>query len=279
MKILTILKQFLAIGVLLLFVTSCGKKNVELDTAEQSVSEILRDHDEAPIYNSHVVAKIQKDGHEYQFVAIGDEGDLVILEKLYGEAEENFEHSNVADEDTPYDVFLRITDNNVEVPLRIAETVDESEIENSNRQITTSSSRLEILDPEYSDYNTEDRGCYDVGYNGFRNSYCMSGGNRYDRRFCENWLQTWDYQGSAVGNGSNPPRLKKVRTWTNVLCGTTTVKIHKQTGHYTYPLVYQVNFNNGIWYCNYHASSGEYWHVHRITSGGSKFRAFTRFCN
>lgn len=96
-KNLSILKHFIAIAALLFIVTSCSKnEEIEVNTSDQEIP-FVGDPDAEPIFATYEVAIIQKDGHEYVFEAIGDEGDMVIVEKLYGSAEDNFEASGVAE--------------------------------------------------------------------------------------------------------------------------------------------------------------------------------------
>jgi len=276
MKNLSFLKQFLAIGALLLIITSCGKKDVEVDTSEQQF-EI--DETALPAEPAHEVARIQKDGHEYIFEVIGEGNDIVVLEKLYGEAEESHEETQITEEATPFEVFISLTDENVKVPLRIAATVDESTLASSNREINESSSPLEILDSAYSVWDIEDRGCYDVGWTNFYQTYCGGQGMYYplpqERKYCDRGTKI------VLSRHSGDLKCKKVKTWTNSICGNTLVTVwstRDPNGGGPMTRKYQKSFPNGIWYLNYYSGASEYRRVHRtVTTNNTKFRAFTKF--
>ncbi len=273
MKNLSILKQFMAIGALLLIVTSCGKKEIETDAS-------LQPTDDEYVDTSIEVATIQKDGHEYQFIALGEEGEMVIIENLYGLAAENYEDTGIADDATPYDVFMSLTNEDVKVPLHIAATVDESVIAASNREIAESPAHLMIEDPNYStEIMTEDRGCYDVGWTNFFETYCGGQSSYYslpqERKFCDRGLKI------VLARDSRDLKCKKVKTWTNSVCGNTLVTVWRSRDAYSGgPLTkkYQKSFPNGIWYLNYYSSTYEYFRVHRtVTSNNTNFRAWTKF--
>lgn len=273
MKNLSILKQFMAIGALLLIVTSCGKKEIEVDAS-------LQPPDDEYVDTSITVATIQKDGHEYQFIAIGEEGEMVIIENLYGLAAENHEDTGIADDATPYDVFMSLTNENVKVPLRLAATVDESVIADSNREIAESPAHLMIEDPNYStEIMTQDRGCYDVGWTNFYETYCGGVSSYYElpqeRKFCDRGTKI------VLARDSRDLKCKKVKTWTNSICGNTLVTVWRSTASNGGGLLtkkYQKSFPNGIWYLNYYSSTFEYYRVHRtVTSNNTQFRAWTKF--
>ena len=275
MKNLSILKQFIAIGALLFVVTSCGKKDVEVDTAEQQ-DEIPEHLLGEPVLPSYEVATIQKDGHEYLFEAIGEEGDMVIIERLYGAAKENLENSGVADGLNPFEAFLLLTDDNVKIPSRIAATVDESVIAASNREIDVSISPLEILDPNYSN-ETEDRNCVDMGSNNFENQYCYPYiNNSSNRSFCHaSARNSWH----IVNSGS---RFKKVRTYTHVANGTSIwIRITQDNGGHFYDKIYQKELRCGTWWVNLFPNTSKRREVHRTPRFPDNviFRSYTRFSN
>ncbi|WP_299890721.1 hypothetical protein [uncultured Lacinutrix sp.] len=290
MKILNNLKKYLVLATLALFIASCEKTEIieESPNNEQELNETPTDDAVFPTEVSEIakeIAKIQKNGHEYRFIAVGENDDMVVIEKLYGMAEKNSESSNIDGELTPFEIFIALTDAAVKVPERIAITAKESIYKNSGRQIDKSNFPVEILDVNYSDSLTQ-KGCYDVGYTGFRNSYC--GGTPVtstptDIRFCDNGLWTSNTRNSHYG-GSWRER-DDIQTWTNVVCGLTRVQFYawKSSGiwpfnSYSWHLQYQVDFTNGIWYANYYTSDYTERQVKRTrpTNSGS-FRAYTRF--
>ncbi len=265
------------------------------DHEEELQDEQLQEANETPtkdaIYPTEVsetsleVAKIQKNGHEYRFIAVGENDDMVVIEKLYGNAEKNNEDSSLEGDLTPFDIFVSLTDANLQVPERIAKTAEGSALTNSGRHISESLAPVEILDPNYTD-STIEKACYDIGATGFRNSYC--GGTPVvstptDIRFCDNGLWYSNTRNSSYG-GSWRER-DDVQTWTNVKCGLTRVQFYawKSSGiwpfnSYSWHLQYQVDFTNGIWYAYYYTSDYTEREVRRTrpTNSGS-FRAYTRF--
>ncbi|WP_298546306.1 hypothetical protein [uncultured Aquimarina sp.] len=265
------------------------------DREEELQDEQLQEVHETPtkdaIYPTEVsetsleVAKIQKNGHEYRFIAVGENDDMVVIEKLYGTAEKSNEDSNLGEDLTPFDIFVSLTNASIQVPERIAKTAEGSALANSGRQINESLAPIEILDPSYTD-STIEKACYDVGSTGFRNSYC--GGTPVtstptDIRFCDNGLWYSNTRNSHYG-GSWRER-DDINTWTNVKCGLTRVQFYawKSSGiwpfnSYSWQLHYQVDFTNGIWYANYYSSDYTEREVRRTrpTNSGS-FRAYTRF--
>ncbi|MFD2561400.1 hypothetical protein [Aquimarina rubra] len=268
---------------------SCDNKEEELQ--DETLQKVNETPTEDAVYPTEVsetsleIAKIQKDGHEYRFIAVGENDDMVVIEKLYGIAEKSNEDSSLGEELTPFDIFVSLTNTKLPVPERIAKTAEQSALANSGRQINKSLAPLEILDPNYTDTGIQ-KACYDVGSTGFRNSYC--GGTPVvstptDIRFCDNGLWYSNTRNSYYG-GSWRER-DDVYTWTNVVCGLTRVQFYawKSSGiwpfnSYSWQLQYQVDFTNGIWYAYYYTSDYTEREVRRTrpTNSGS-FRAYTRF--
>ncbi|WP_299248119.1 hypothetical protein [uncultured Aquimarina sp.] len=265
--------------------------NHEEELQDEQLQEVNETPTEDAIFPTEVsktsleVAKIQKNGHEYRFIAVGENDDMVVIEKLYGTAEKSNEDSNLGEDLTPFDIFVSLTNASIQVPERIAKTAEGSALANSGRQINESLAPIEILDPSYTD-STIEKACYDVGSSGFRNSYC--GGTPVtstptDIRFCDNGLWNSNTRNSYYG-GSWRER-DDINTWTNVKCGLTRVQFYawESSGiwpfnSYSWQLHYQVDFTNGIWYANYYSSNYTEREVRRTrpTSSGS-FRAYTRF--
>ncbi|MDY8137317.1 hypothetical protein [Aquimarina sp. 2201CG5-10] len=263
----------------------------EEDLQEEQAQEINDTPTKNAVFPTEVsdisfeVAKIQKNGHEYQFIAVGENDDMVVIEKLYGTAEKNNETSNLEKDQTPFDIFVSLTNKNILVPERIAKTAEGAALQTSGRTIEKSERLLEILDPNYVE-SIQQRACYDVGSTNFRNTYC--GGTPVvstptDIRFCDNGLWYSNTRNSYYG-GSWRER-DDVQTWTNVKCGMTRLQFYawKSSGiwpfnTYSWHLQYQVDFTNGIWYANYYTSDYTEREVRRTrpTNSGS-FRAYTRF--
>lgn len=266
-------KQFLAIGALFFIVTSCDKNALEIDpSAEQLQMEIPTDDTDAHLEASYEVAKIKKDGNEYIFEAVGEENEMVMLIKVSEFAEENDEVYRIAESDNPFEAFIALTDDNVKIPLSIAKTVDESLVAASKREISESSSSLEILDTN-DNTKASSRGCYDVGATNFKKQYCRSDywiASSNDIRYCDQWKKSGRQIRSAKG-------IKKIRTWTNVICGPTKIYLttyDRYSGFYVKN--YEKSLSNGIWWVNRYYSTAKHRGVTRWSYSGTH-RAFTRF--
>jgi len=209
---------------------------------------------------------------------------MVVLEKLYGEAEKNVEDSNMNGLN-PFELFTFLTDASVSVPNRIAITAEESTVNNSRRQISTSIAPVEILDPNFVE-TTSRMACYDVGYTAFRNTHC--GGTPVvstpsDIRFCDNGTRTSLTRSSYYGGDWK--ELDDIQTRTNVICGITRLQFYAWQSSGIWPfnnwawnLYYQVDLQNGIWYINRYTSTNTERRVKRTVIGNTgKFRAYTRF--
>ena len=284
----SIFKSLVAVCLLSIAFYSCDNQTEDLQE-EEALQEINTTPTEEAVLPtevsqiSEIVATIQKDGHEYRFVAIGNNDDMVVIEKLYGDAEKSNEASTITQDKTPFDIFVSITKQGLEVPERIAITAKGTALQDSGRKIQAVEKTIEIKDPNFSTNNTQ-KACYDVGYTNFRNSYC--GGTPVvssptDIRFCDNG--TWTSLTRSSYYGGSWRELDDTYTWTNVICGLTTVQFYawKSSGiwpfnSWSWQLEYQVEFTNGIWYANHYTSNNTERQVRRRASGGS-FRAYTRF--
>ncbi|WP_438710140.1 hypothetical protein ACSTS3_13295 [Aquimarina muelleri] len=236
--------------------------------------------------HSRLVAKVQKQGHEFSFIALGEEDDIVVIERLYGDAYSNQEKGVIKNEElTPFDVFVQVTDNNIEVPDRIAKTASKEALKASNRQIQKFEKQVEILDANYVELNQK-AACYDVGATNFRNTYCYApvSSTPSNIEFCDEGARTSALTRESYFGGSWR-ELDDTRTWTNVICGRVRVQFYawEKDGiwpwsDYKWFLKYQVDFDNGIWYANYLTSSNtERKVVRKRTSGTGSYRSYTRF--
>lgn len=236
--------------------------------------------------NSRLVAKVQKNGHEFSFIALGEEDDVVVIERLYGDAYNKQEKGVIKNEKlTPYDIFVKVTNKNVEVPERIAKTASEGVLKSSGRQIQKSEKPVEILDANYNKF-AQKAACYDVGATNFRNTYCYApvGSTPSNIEFCDEGARTSPLTRNSYFGGSWR-ELDDTRTWTNVICGRVRVQFYAWEKDGIWPwsnhkwfLKYQVDFDNGIWWANYLTSSNTERKVvrTRISSTG-KYRSYTRF--
>ncbi|WP_299443089.1 hypothetical protein [uncultured Aquimarina sp.] len=269
---------------------------VACDTHEEELpDEQLQELQETPTKNakyvnelnqtSFEVAKIQKDGHEYHFIAVGDEEEMIVAETLYGDAAKNAEESLHSIDQSPFNLFVSLTASSVSIPERISKTAKDSELQQSGRNVEKSDVLLEIKDPNYTDISTE-KACYDIGSTDFRNIYC--GGvpvvsTPTDIRYCDNGL--WYSLTRSSIYGGDWKELDDTYTRTNVVCGLTRLQFYAWENTASWPfsdwkwvLKYQVDLPNGYWYYYYYTSTNTERQVKRTrpTNSGS-FRAYTRF--
>lgn len=234
---------------------------------------------------SFEVAKIQKEGHEYHFIALGDEDEMIVAETLYGEAAKNTEESLHSVEQSPFNLFVSLTNSSTSIPERIAKTAKGNELRQSGRIVEKNDNLVQINDPNYTDQVAQ-KACYDIGSTNFRNSYC--GGvpvisTPTDIRFCDNGLRTSLTRDSYYGGDWK--ELDDTYTRTNVVCGLTRLQFYAWENTASWPfsdwkwvLKYQVDMPNGYWYYYYYTSTNTERRVKRTrpTNSGS-FRSYTRF--
>jgi len=285
----SILKLFTVAFILGFISIACENKEEELH------EEQLQDVNDTPTKDaayindmnqtSFEVAKIQKDGHEYHFIALGEEDEMIVAESLYGEAAKNVEESLHSIDQSPFNLFISLTKASIAIPERIAKTANLNELQNSGRKVDQSSILLEIKDSSYTG-SVSQKSCYDVGSTNFRNSHC--GGvpvisTPTDIRFCDNGLRTSLTRSSYYGGDWK--ELDDTYTRTNVVCGLTRLQFYAWENTASWPfsdwkwvLKYQVDLPNGLWYYYYYTSTNTERRVKRTrpTNSGS-FRAYTRF--
>lgn len=268
----------LAAASLILGITACDKENDQQIVADKS--------QDAPTPDAQVVetlpftpvelAAIEKDGHEFKFIDAGDE-EIVVLEHLTSKSTSADGRGLLAqyEESSAFDIFLKVTDQNVAVPEKIAKTAKPGELQSVNRKIDATNSYLRIGSPEF--VSTE-RACYDVGSAKFRKVYCYApvSSTPNNIEFCDNGL--W-YSLTRQSYFDGWRKTDDVKTWTNVKCGLTKVAFYKWYNS-RWNKYYEVEFTNGIWYANTSSSSDYYRRVTRTRPNSSgSFRAFTRFIN
>ncbi len=268
---------------------ACEKEEVTEKEPQTAVNDVPTEDAVLPSevsLNSRVVAKIQKNGHEFNFIALGEEDDMIVTERLYGEAYDRQEKGLIGEEEmTAFDVFARLTDSSVEVPERIAKTASNEALKSSGRQVQASEKYVEVLDSKYNDI-AQKAACYNVGATNFRNIYCAApvSSTPSNIEFCDEGARTSSLTRNSYFGGAWR-ELDDTRTWTNVICGRVRVQFYAWQRDGIWPwsphkwfLKYEVDFDNGIWWANYLTSTNTERKVvrTRISSNGS-YRSYTRF--
>lgn len=271
---------------------ACEDRNEELQEEQLLEQEIQDTPTEDAKYLNEVsgisveVAKIQKDGHQYQFIALGEEDEMIVLESLYGVSAKNQDESLHSINRSPFDLFVSLTASAVAVPERIAKTAEGSELQLSGRAIEKSGAVVEFLDPNYVTPSITAKACTDVGSTNFRNWYCWGSpvvSTPSDIRFCDSGL--WTSLTRSSYYGGDWKELDDTQTYTNVVCGTTRLQFYAWENTASWPfsdwkwvLKYQVDLPNGIWYYYYYTSTNTERQVKRTRPYNSgSFRAGTRF--
>ncbi|MEM9675251.1 MAG: hypothetical protein AAF992_21850 [Bacteroidota bacterium] len=225
-----------------------------------------------------LVKKIEKNGHEFQFITDGENID--IIERLPvdkanvpGFLEEN-------DDKTPFDIFISLTGGEVAVPKVIANTAKGGALAAIDRQIDYSNTFTALVDNTFgvSSESARTSGCTDVGEDSFYDNYCMPPvvSTPSSIEFCDNRRWTKNVRQSVYdGSWRN---VKKVTTRTNVICGRTRIKFLKWDNN-RWELYHQVDFRNGVWVWKQYRSQAKRRRVERTQHDGGSFRAFTRFFN
>ena len=284
------------------FLTSCEQSTIDIpdvveSSVDQQISEVPTDDAILPTemeYEQRLVAKVQKDGHELQFLSFGDpeENNLLMIEALYGEAEENggeafYITSENTEEDveskSAFDIFIKMTDSNIEVPEEIAMTAKNNQLELSGRTIMDDKNTLEILD-DAANEQLENRDCTDedIGWTGFRNTYCWGGAfgsNASDIRFCDSG--TWiNHIRNSYFDGWRT--TKKVRVDLNVVCGDTRTSFYRwRSGRWNLEAEANMGISTGYSTARFDVDASgakEYWRVHTSRPYNTGyFRISTRF--
>lgn len=218
-----------------------------------------------------LLAKIQKNGHEFKFLEVVSEGSVLVIQKLNENAQSGDPLLDLLDDQsTPFNIFAKLTNSTVDVPKAIARTSENGELETSGRKITYSTTPIELLIPGFETISKA--GCYDEGANKFRNLRCgLVFSTASDIRFCDNG--TWISHKRNSVFGGQWRLLDDTTTWTNVICGLTKMQFLGNNA-----LEAQVDLPNGIWKINYYTSTNKKRSVKRFrTNNTGSFRAYTRF--
>lgn len=268
---------------IILILYSCEKEQLQ----PTELKEIPDDTQALVVENIKVkpvtVAMIVKDGYELYFDVINtldeEENDIVIREK----APENIADINSPLEklqgNSPFSIFISLTDSDVPVPQYIAQTTDTFTIKASNRKIDTSN-RLYVSDKHYFEQRVEARACTDVGSARFRNDYCglSDFGYLYSSpetiQFCDEGTWTRHIRSSWFGEKLRP--CSNIFTWTNVICGPMHFDVFyykhdRWNAHFRYEL------SNGVWRVLLDACGSNLGRRVERTALGGSLRAFTRF--
>lgn len=205
----------------------------EVLQASETPTMELPDIQEADEYSPTLIATIQKDGHEIKFSTsdLDDNQGIGMEESLYGEASENgeaFYLDGLGEGTTPYDVFVRLTDETVAIPKSIAASAKDNQLAVSGRMVQENDNPVELLDANYTvTENLESRNCYgvnstDIGRTPFVMNYCRTPQN-YEIRFCDPNDNFGRLDRFTRFNGSWQ-KHRNARVWMNNTCGY--VKIH-----------------------------------------------------
>ncbi|AXT61912.1 hypothetical protein D1816_16635 [Aquimarina sp. AD10] len=253
------------IGVL--FLTSCDREeSTEIAPEEAIVQEL-----DQTVPKQTLVAKIQKDGHEFQFFKVGADNNIAIVQKL-NELESNVTSVILENEEsTPFDVFVSLTNPDVKVPQSIANTAINNALISSGRSTTHQTDPLIVLEPGFN--TLKSAACYDVGATQFRNKYCDAPVSSTATRieFCDS--QKWNTLIRNSVFGGKWKKMDDTLAWTNVICGLTRLQIYGND-----VLEYQVDFTNGIWYVKWYNKGTKRRQVKRFRPNNTgKFRAYTKF--
>ncbi len=230
---------------------------------------------------SREVARIQKNGHDFTFIAVGDKDDMVITEELYGGAEKKKEDSkmNKEQKQTPFDIFIRITQENVAVPDRIAITADESTLRASGRKIMKTGSSVKIMDTNYT-VSSQKWGT-SVGYNTFQTTYCQSPvtSTPTNIEFCNPERRTLLIKSSIFGGQWK--NIDDIYTVVNNIGNQTRVRFYASRWNLFegthWELDKSVYINSSIGFATYYSSEYTRRRVRINGISGARFRAFIRF--
>lgn len=271
----------LTISLGLVFI-ACEKSNDEL--YEEKNLEINESPTEDAVltdkvsFSSKEVARIHKDGFEYKFISIGNDGDMLVREISKG----HHKKSNIGKDDKPIDIFLKITSANVDIPLSIAKTASNSEIKNSGRKVTKQNTPLKILDQNFQGIQIYGSCLADVGETTFENVYCqapiVSTANNIEH--CDENLETSLTRSSYFGGGWEDSDF--VTAVTN-FCGDTRIQFYSwRLNGSTFAWMLDIEYeylSDGTETNVYFSPLNTERKVVRTSLGNGSFRAFTRFNN
>jgi len=177
------------------------------------------------------LAKIQKDGHEITFFALGDDDDLAVTGGLYGQfSEKAYAKLKEYQQMNDFELFISITDQSIAVPQRIAKTVDNSVLKASRRTVLSQKAeKILIKDPNYAPFSIQKSGGSDVGAINFQTNHCNFplASNSNFIEFCDLGPLTsltrssifggWQNVDSSYGKANNIGDTQRVdhQTWEN----------------------------------------------------------------
>ncbi|MEM9849695.1 MAG: hypothetical protein AAF847_17530 [Bacteroidota bacterium] len=258
-----------------LLFASCEKDELtQLDQVTEQSEEALSNAPVVDVLPKEVltVATIKTNGHALFFDDLGEAG-IVLREQLPSTEDDPASLLDEFGENVhPFEVFVALTTDEVAVPQSIAKTVDAATLAATQRTVDTDNT------PFVSDDTTiktlEDRSCYDEGFSGFRSRRCgITSSFTNDFKFCDNGRWYSNTRNSFFANYWRT--VKNIDTWTNTICGLTTLEYHYYYNNRWYKY-YSAELPNGVWRLIIHNSNYRYRRVVRNNSGGS-FRAYARF--
>jgi len=231
-----------------------------------------------------LIAKIQKNGHEFSFLKVGNisENNILITEKLYGELEAKKDLSvfKINDNSTPFSIFINHTDKNIAIPLEIAQTVNQQVLNKFNRKIASYATSLELLDKNDPDHFIK-TACTDIGDEMFLKEYCNKSLTSLpnDILHCDSLTSRLVGRSSIYEDQWN--EFSNTILVTNVVCGVTRIQFYGWDGFGAWQLEAEVDYPDGIYKSQYMTSIKTERHVLRShpEKDGGAFRSHTRFIN
>lgn len=284
-----LLKSLTMATVLSLSFVAC-EKNINLE--EQIGSEMPTADAPLPTemkYEQKLVAKIQKDGHQIEFVASThpDIKEMITIESLYGDAasRSNEPFYNAPEwGKTPYQLFIDLTASEEPIPLEIALTAKDKSAEMTSRKILHFDQTVELLDRKYTD-NSAARGCLgdDRGYSANVSNCGIPFYSYYENiRFCDSYANTGVINRKSKFGGSWL-KARYAHNAINVTCGQVrnSYYVWKQVnGKYKWVLVLNADVSSGNYSVNGGSTNGTaYYRYLRRTpwSSNKHYRMYTRF--
>ncbi len=286
----SILKTSIFILLIAVVCISCEKENdAPLDEQNQEIrpeptadAAVQTEMTEVPVE----LAKIQKDGHEITFFALGDDDDLAVTGALYGEnLDKAYAKLKEYQQMNDFELFISITNQSIAVPHRIAMTVDASTLDAAKRTVLPEGAeKVLIEDPGYTPFNNLKTG-FDVGATNFQNNNCNFplASNPNFIEFCDLgpfigltrssfFGGNWEHVDSSYGEANNIGDTQRVdhQTWEN------TGGIFNP--NWQWVLKFRHEFNGSIgWSRTFAGPKTERRIIYSRPTGTGSFRAYSLF--
>ncbi|MHA7055859.1 hypothetical protein ACWGOQ_0001465 [Aquimarina sp. M1] len=201
-----------------------------------------------------IIATIQNDGMEYTFIEIENENkndyDIFLKGKVYDyEKLTDIDWMRDIEGRNPFETFVAITDDNISIPETLAKLGGLEAVKASGRTIENAKTAIYISDPNFEQIKQKSSACYNESESTFRNQRCLVplSSNPDYIEFCDSGIWTSHTRNSTFGG--NWRKLNEAFTWTNVICGSTSVKFYRHKG--SWQLRKEVQLDSGIWYSSY----------------------------